>query len=565
MRLAAEYDNLIQPVIARAAAQPDLLTLVFIEENGEKEFIRAAQFHTQSLAYARALQSIGIAPGDLVVLVLQHCRELLYAFWGAMYLGAVPSIFPFLTEKLDPAIYMQRVHDLIAQEGVRAVITFPGFKDELRALLADVGCQVLATNDTSVDLVSGNFVVSQPDGERIAFLQHSSGTTGLQKGVALSHRAVLNQIDAYSEAIQLGAQDVIVSWLPLYHDMGLIASLVMPVVAGVPVVWMSPFHWTRSPKILMRAIHEHRGTLCWLPNFAYNHCVRAISKRDLEGLRLDSLRMVINCSEPCRAESHAMFLERFAPYGFREEALATCYAMAENTFAVTQSQPGVAPHVDWVSTDALQRARQAVPAPPASAGSTAMVSCGTPISGCEVAIADDHGNRLPERHVGEVILRSNSMLTEYYHRPDITAQALRDGWYFTGDMGYIADGHLYIAGRKKDLIIVGGKNIYPQDLEAIANNIPGIHPGRAVAFGVFDERVGSEAVVMVCELADGHSGEDEHREIERLLRLRVVQQSEITLSDVRLVGRKWLIKTSSGKISRAANREKYLAEFQPHA
>lgn len=563
MGLAAEYDNLIQPVIARAAAQPDLLTLVFIEENGEKEFIRAAQFHTRSLAYARALQSIGIAPGDLVVLVLQHCRELLYAFWGAMYLGAVPSIFPFLTEKLDPAIYMQRVHDLIAQEEVRAVITFPGFKDELRALLADVGCQVLATDETAVDMTDGgDFVVSQPDGERIAFLQHSSGTTGLQKGVALSHRAVLNQIDAYSEAIQLRPQDVIVSWLPLYHDMGLIASLVMPVVAGVPVVWMSPFHWTRSPKILMRAIHEHRGTLCWLPNFAYNHCVRAISKRDLEGLRLDSLRMVINCSEPCRAESHAMFLERFAPYGFREEALATCYAMAENTFAVTQSRPGVAPRVDWVNTDALQRARRAVPAPPAMAGSTAMVSCGTPIDGCEVAIADDHGKCLPERHVGEVILRSNSMLSEYYHRPDVTAQSLRDGWYFTGDMGYIADGHLYIAGRKKDLIIVGGKNIYPQDLEAIANNIPGIHPGRAVAFGVFDGRIGSEAVVMVCELADEQSGEDERREIERLLRLRVVQQSEIALSDVRLVGRKWLIKTSSGKISRAANREKYLAAFQ---
>ncbi|MEJ2757535.1 MAG: AMP-binding protein, partial [Anaerolineales bacterium] len=179
----------------------------------------------------------------------------------------------------------------------------------------------------------------------------------------------------------------------------------------------------------------------------------------------------------------------------------------------------------------------------------------------EIAVVDADSNRLPDRAVGEVILRSNSMLTEYYKRPEVTAEAIRDGWYYTGDMGYIAGGELYITGRKKDLIIVGGKNVYPQDLEAIANHVEGIYPGRAVAFGVFDERIGSESIVMVAELLPERNGATPP-EIERDLRSQIVAQTEVTLADVRLVEDRWVIKTSSGKIGRADNRTKYLREFR---
>jgi acyl-CoA synthetase (AMP-forming)/AMP-acid ligase II len=343
--------------------------------------------------------------------------------------------------------------------------------------------------------------------------------------------------------------------------MGLIAGFVMPLVVGVPLVLMSPFKWVRDPKVLLQAIHRHRGTLCWLPNFAYNHSARAIRSQDLHGIDLSSLRAWINCSEPVFFESHQIFLGKFAPYGVQPGALSACYAMAENTFAVTQTPPGIEPTIDWVNTRTLQEQRRAEPAQPFVDGATPMVSCGFPIEGTEICILDGHGRRLPERHVGEVALRSNCMLSGYYRRPEITAQAIRRGWYHTGDMGYLAGGELYITGRKKDLIIVGGKNIYPQDLEAIANTTPGLVPGRSVAFGLFDQSLGSENVVMICELENSVTADEEKKAVEMDLRRRIVQRSEVALADVRLVGKRWLIKTSSGKISRSANREKYIKEI----
>lgn len=559
------YQTLIQPIIERAASDPKHNSLVLLNEDGSIEHVDAATFRADVSVYAQALRAIGIAPQDLVILVLQHSRILLSAFWGAMFLGAIPSIFPFLTEKLDPALYMERVHALVKHSGAKAVITYPEFKADLGKLLADVDCRLLSTDEVPPAAVD---VLSTPgakiSGESIAFLQHSSGTTGLQKGVALSHQAVLNQVMAYSRAIDLRPDDVIVSWLPLYHDMGLIAGFVMPLVAGIPLVLMSPFQWVRDPKILFRAMHDYKGTLCWLPNFAYNHSTRAVRPQDLEGIDLSTWRMAINCSEPVRHDSQIKFVEHFAPYGFRREALASCYAMAENTFAVTQSTAGQPPRTDWVNINLFQTEHRAEPADPESPGAMPVVSCGKPIDGTDIGIIAPDGTRLPERHEGEVILRGTSMLSGYYRRPDVTAEAMLDGWYKTGDMGYIADGELYISGRKKDLIIVGGKNVYPQDLEAIANTVEGIHPGRAVAFGVQDERMGSEAIVMVCETEDAASPEAKVA-LARELRKRITQQTEVTLSDVRMVDERWLIKTSSGKIARADNREKYLREFKQQA
>ncbi len=573
------YTTLIEAVIRRAAENPEARSIIFLNDDGSENIITAAEFHARNQAYATALRRLGVGPEDLVILVLKHSETLLSAFWGAMYLGAIASIFPFLTEKLDSGLYKERVKALVTQEHARAVITYPEFKQELSELLAGTDCRVLssdeadATNPHSEPVEGFGYEPAQIHLEKIAFLQHSSGTTGLQKGVALSHRAVLNQVRAYSQAMDLRPDDIVVSWLPLYHDMGLIAGFVMPLVAGIPLVLMSPFAWVRSPKLLLQAASAHRATLTWLPNFAYNHSVRGIRERDLQGVDLSSLRAVINCSEPVRLDSQQMFLQKFGPHGLREGALSACYAMAENTFAVTQTPPGQPPRVDWVLTAALQSEKQAVPhrtvspvEPSGEAGFDAaqptngyipMVSCGFPIPGTEVRIVDTHRKPLPERQVGEVALRSDCMLSGYYHREDATAAAIHAGWYFTGDMGYMADGELFISGRKKDMIIVGGKNIFPQDLEAIANGVPGLYPGRSVAFGVTDERMGSESVVMVCELEDENAGEAARAAIERELRQRVVQQTEIALSDVLLVGRRWLIKTSSGKIARGDNRQKY--------
>jgi len=554
--------TLIDALTERAARAPQELALVFIGEDGTQERVSAGAFHKNALAYAHALQRIGAGEGDLVVLVLRHSPEVLYSFWGALYVGAIPSIFPFLTEKLDRSIYGERVCELVSHSQARVALTYPEFKDELRLVLGAVDCLVLSTDELS-PATSDTLQLSQQQeclADKIAFLQHSSGTTGLQKGVALSHQSVLNQITAYGEAIDLHPDDVIVSWLPLYHDMGLIAGFIMPLVRRVPLVLLSPFHWVRDPAALFRALHEHRGTLCWLPNFAYNHSVRSVRQRDLQGLDLQHWRMAINCSEPLRHDSHRLFLQKFAPVGFQDSALATCYAMAENTFAVTQTVPSQPAHVDWVDRAALQMKGRAAPGEVEGAGTTPVVSCGYPIPGTEIAISAESGQLLGERRVGEILIRSNCMLTGYYRRPDLDREAFAGGWYRSGDVGYLAGGQLYLTGRKKELIIVGGKNIYPQDVEALATQMSGIHPGRAVAFGLPDSRLGTERIILVCELA-GTAGASERKQIETELRQSALQLLDVTLGDVRLVERRWLLKTSSGKIARSLNRDKYLREF----
>jgi acyl-CoA synthetase (AMP-forming)/AMP-acid ligase II len=305
----------------------------------------------------------------------------------------------------------------------------------------------------------------------------------------------------------------------------------------------------------MQAVSQYRGTLSWLPNFAYNFCARKIRERDLEGVDLASWRAISNCSEPMAWRSHQLFLERFRPFGLRPEALATCYAMAENVFAVTQGGidgPVTVDKVDQRSYLVDRVARPAVDGQPV----INMLSCGKPIANTQVQVLDEKGRQLPERQVGEIALLSDCMLTEYYNRPDATAKAFQRGWYLTGDLGYMAQGEVYVTGRKKDLIIVGGKNIYPQDLESLASEVEGVHPGRVAAFGVFNEELGTEDVVIVAEV----ESEAVDREwLANEVRQRVTRGSDIALRNVQLVERGWLLKTSSGKVARSANREKYLS------
>jgi fatty-acyl-CoA synthase len=553
----------VETLVGRAAwlveNQPDD-TAVILVGHGEDQPVTYREFFTRAARYAHALESAGIQPGDLIVLVLQHDESVLYSFWGALLLGAVPSIFPFLTEKLDPDRYFASVRSLVDLSGVRAVVTYQALEPTLREALA--GIDSLAAILTVEQLEPGGSVDAylqrtdvQPD--EVAFLQHSSGSTGLQKGVMLSHRSVMNQIDSYSAAIALQRDDVIVSWLPLYHDMGLIAGFILPIVQGIPLVLMSPFHWVRDPKILLQAVHRYRGTLTWLPNFAYNFLALRVRDQDIDGLDLSSWRAVINCSEPVHAESHRIFLEKYTAYGFRPEALATCYAMAENTFAVTQSTVGSTPRVEFIARSRLLEHQEAVLAPNGTPN-MAFVSCGQPVPDCDLRVVNADRRDVPERHVGEIALRSTSMLTGYYRRPEVTESVMADGWYFTGDMGYLADGELFITGRKKDLIIIGGKNIYPQDVENLLNDVEGIHPGRSVAFGVYNEQLGTEDLAIVAE-ADTDEIEVRAAAL-RTVRGRIVRSLDVTARYVHLVERLWLLKTSSGKVARAANREKFIQE-----
>ncbi len=515
-------------------------------------------------AYVKTYQQNGVQPGDIILLILQHSVDLLYSYYGAILHGAIPAIMPFLTEKLLPEKYRADLAGLISISQPTVIVTYRDFELEVRAATKPgedsvktviVTDQIEGSNPPRFSSFDG--LTRRP--EDIALLQHSSGTTGLQKGVALSHKAVINQLDNYAEAIRLTDTDVFVSWLPLYHDMGLIACWLMPILMGHPLVLMSPFDWIRAPYRLFQAVSRYKGTLSWLPNFAYNFCVQKIRDRDLEGIDLSTWRIISNCSEPMRWESHQAFYERFQPLGLHYESLCTCYAMAENVFGVTQGGVDEPVVCEDIGRETLQTKNIAAVAQP---GQTVvrMMSTGKVIQNTRVRIINTKRQTLPDRHVGEVALQSDCMLTGYYHREDATRKAFLDGWYLTGDFGYLVDGELFITGRKKDLIIVGGKNIYPQDLELLAFEVPGVHPGRASAFGVFNETAGTEDVVLVAEV-DVKDPEKQYA-LADMIRTSVARGSAVTLRYVHLVHHPWLIKTSSGKTARSANRDKFLKEME---
>jgi fatty-acyl-CoA synthase len=513
-------------------------------------------------AYAQTFARERIKPGEVVVLILQHGQDLVFAFWGAILHGCIPSIMPFLTEKLSPERYRADLEALVSVTKPAGVVTYPEFESEVRsAVNPDGPVRVVIVTD-QLESATGSGIDSFPGFQRtpedIVLLQHSSGTTGLQKGVALSHQAIFNQLVSYGSVLNLSEDDVIVSWLPLYHDMGLIAGFLLPILSGIPLVLSSPFDWVRAPYKLMHAVTRYKGTLTWLPNFAYNFCARKIRARNLEGVDLSTWRAVINCSEPVRWESHRAFLEQFGRYGLRPEALQTCYAMAENVFGVTQSDLARPPRVEEIEREAFMVERVAREATSGRPG-LKMMSCGRPLPDVRIRVLDDRGREVAERVVGEIALQSNCMLTEYYNRPDVTGQAFLDGWFLTGDFGYLSDGEAFVSGRRKDVIIVGGKNVYPQDLESLTYEIAGVHPGRSVAFGMFDEEQGTEEIVIIAEMDSEDAGVQQH--MADLIRQHVTRNSAIALRHVKVVGPGWILKTSSGKTARSANREKFLKEL----
>jgi len=537
---------------------------VYLQHSGQPDLpIPYHQLLRGANAYARTFAREKLQPGEVVILILQHGENLVYSFWGAVLHGAIPSIMPFLTEKLSPERYRADLAALISVTKPAAVVTYPEFEAEVRGALKDGDSvrAVIVTNklepqaDPDFNMLAG-MKRSEND---IALLQHSSGTTGLQKGVALSHRAVFNQLDAYSQALNLNNGDVIVSWLPLYHDMGLIAGFLMPILSGVPLVLSSPFDWVRAPYKLMQSISQYKGTLSWLPNFAYNFCAQKIRDRSLEGMDLSSWRAVINCSEPVRWESHHAFHERFKSYGLKLEALQCSYAMAENVFGVTQTDLSRPPKVEEIDRESFMTERVARP-PANGRPAMKMMSSGKPLSNTRIRILDEHGKDVRDGKIGEIALQSDCMLTGYYNRPDATEKALHDGWYLTGDYGYISEGEVFVSGRKKDMIIVGGKNVYPQDLESLTYEVPGVHAGRSVAFGIFNDEAGTEDVVIIAEVDSEDSLE--HEKVADLIRQHVTKNSAIALRHVKVVGPKWILKTSSGKTARSANKEKFLKELE---
>ena len=497
--------------------------------------------------YGRALA--GVQPGERVVIVLPLGPELLAAHLGAMLQGAVPSLHSHPSAKTRPEAYARSLTHALATLRPRAVITQPAFREPVLASGVAADAVVLAPADPGPPPEAWRAVA--PD--QVALVQHSSGSTGLQKGVALTHAMVLGQCASYAQALDLGPDDRIGSWLPLYHDMGLFTSWLLPALHGVPVCALDPFAWVADPASFVRLLSDHRVTLAWQPNFAYPLLAERSDAAALAGLDLSALRGLTNCAEPVRAESHRRLLERLGPCGLRADALWVCYAMAENAFAVTAAGGPRAPAVETLRVDAAAFAAGRY----APGDGHEVVSVGAAIPQVEVRVADATGEALPDDAIGELLVRSPFTLREYLGNPEATAAALRDGWYHTGDLGFAHDGQLYVTGRRKDLLIVGGRNFYPQDLEHLADQCAGAIPGRSAAVGVDDAQQGTQRVVVLVESHDpaGAGG------LPAALRQAAFEQLDCPLAEVRVVPHMWLPKTTSGKIARQAAKQRYLDAF----
>ena len=517
-----------------------------------------------ALKVADYLIKNGVAKGDICALMIRHNMYFYPIYMGVSLMGAIPAVLAHPNARLHPDKFINGLVGMAQKSGLDWILTehelgpvikpvVTGLKVSIKGIFYVFEC-LKDWQSGEIDFSSIKKSRSGIDENMPFLLQHSSGTTGLQKAVVLSHRAVLEHVKRYSEAIRLCEKDKIVSWLPLYHDMGLIAAFHLPLIYGIPSVLIDPLQWVIAPRIFFYAISDEKCTLTWLPNFAYNLMANRVSDRDMENIRLDSMRMFINCSEVVRAQSHDIFLRRFHKYGVKKQSLAACYAMAETTFAVTQTTPGIEASLVFVSRDALSRQMVEIEANENLA--KICVSSGKPISGCTLKITDENGKELPEDRIGRVIINSVSLFDGYRNDCERTRHVLKDGWYLSGDLGFCHGGEYFIIGREDDVIIMAGNNIYPEDIEDAANKVSGVIPGRVIAFAVDNEQSGTQDICVVAETAIVNESK---REALKLALMQAGMSIDVTISQIYLVPPRWLIKSSAGKPSRRANKERILS------
>lgn len=536
-----------------ALGRPRTLTWIAAEKADESETPEAF------LASVRRFGGLlaGRVPRRAVLpILLEPGSRLWHAFYGAIGAGLIPSIFATPNYKTHWETYARNLCALLARYRTRTLLVEEGIRGQLSDVLASVGADLGPIETLSADAVTAAREAPLLRGEpgEVAFLQHSSGSTGIQKGVALSHRKVLAQVDEYRSALGLEGDEQIVSWLPLYHDMGLISCCLLPCLAGVSIASLAPHEWVARPESLLEAIARYRGTHVWLPNFAFAFMARRIKPESVASLDLRSLRALVNCSEPVLARSLDAFHDSYARLGVRREVLSSSYAMAENVFAVTQTPKGREP--------ARLRARPSSlvlgAAVEEASDGTEVASSGVALPSTEVSVRDpEDGAPLPARTVGEICLEGPCVFSEYHENPEVTRAAFRGARYRTGDLGFLDGAELYVLGRLKDLIIVGGRNFYPNDLETLANDIPGVKEGRVVAFGVLDEEKGTEDVVVLLE-SDQHADPKAVTRIERAMKAAAVQRVDCVIERVVVLAPGELVKTSSGKIARSDNKRLHL-------
>jgi 1-acyl-sn-glycerol-3-phosphate acyltransferase len=552
----ANAQTLLEVLEWHVERQPERIHILLQEGQQETPVSHATLFRA-ARAIASGLQARGLRPRQTVALMLPTGLDYLATFFGVMLAGGIPvPIYP-PARIAGIEDHLKRHAGILANAEAALIVTVDTGKAVAVMLQADLPTlpAVVTPHDlrcaTKLHGPNGN----HPLPGDIAFLQYTSGSTGAPKGVALTHANLLANIRALVERVQAGPEDRFVSWLPLYHDMGLIGAWFGSLYCGIPLALMSPLAFLARPALWLETITRHRGTISAAPNFAYELCTRHVSDSTVDRLDLSSWRLAFNGAEPVSAATLASFAARFARCGLRGQALTPVYGLAESSVGLAIPPPGRGPRIDTILREPFLGERKAVPAPAGATDTVPVVGCGPPLAGHEIRIVDETGAELPERQLGRLEFRGPSSTHGYYRNVEATRALLRDGWLDSGDHAYMAGGEVFLAGRVKDLIKRGGRNLYPYDLEQAIGQVAGIRKGCVAVFGSFDAGTATERLVVVAETRAQSLPERE--QLRHTLNVVSVDVIGMPPDDIVLVPPHSVLKTSSGKIRRLASREAY--------
>jgi 1-acyl-sn-glycerol-3-phosphate acyltransferase len=554
--IGGDVRTLHESLFRHARADPDRTHALLRGDEGDEQTISYGRLWDEAAAVGGGLRERGLGRGATVALMLPTGLDFLRSYLGVLLARAVPvPIYPPV--RLDRlSEYAARQSAILADAGVRLMITVGRGRPVVSLLRPSV--PTLEDVVTADELAATGERVSRPEGEGAdpAFIQYTSGSTGRPKGVLLSHDNLLANIRAIGAGLEVKPTDIGVSWLPLYHDMGLIGSWLYCLHHGLPITLLSPTSFLARPERWLWAIHQRRGTHSAAPNFAYELCVRRIPDQALAGLDLSSWRCALNGAEPVSPGTIERFAARFSAYGFRREAMVPGYGLAECSVGLAFPRPGRPARIDRISRAAYEREGRAEPTEDPAA--LAFVGVGRPLPGHEVKIVDESGAERPERVVGRLVFRGPSMTAGYYGKPEATAAVMLPGGFMdSGDLAYRSQGELFITGRRKDLIIKGGRNLVPQEIEDVAAEVAGVRRGCVVAFGVEHPELGTEGLVVVAETR--LEGAHERDRLAGEVTARVAAAIDVPPDRVVLVPPGSVPKTSSGKLRRAETRALYMS------
>ncbi len=551
--------SLCESLLLRAQHEPERVHVFLRGDSASGELpVSYGRLRDEAAAVAFGLRERGVAPGDTVALMLPTGLDFLRSFFGILLLRAIPvPIYPPVRlDRLDE--YARRQSAILRDAGVALLVTIARARPVASLLRPSVPSLVAVVTADELADAGGRLAQSDARPDDPAFIQYTSGSTGEPKGVLLTHANLLSNIRAIASGLEMRPDDVGVSWLPLYHDMGLIGAWLNCLHNGLPLTLMPPTAFLARPERWLWAMHERRATLAAAPNFAYELAARRIPDTAIEGLDLSSWRVALNGAEPVSPGTLERFTRRFSTCGFRPGAMTPVYGLAECSVGLAFPPIGRGPRIDKVARDAFQHAGRADAASPGDASALEFVSAGRALPGHEIRIVDDACAEVADRVVGRLVFRGPSATSGYFRNPQATAAImLADGWLDSGDLAYRADGEIHVCGRRKDLIIKGGRNLVPQEIEEAAAEVAGIRRGCVVAFGVPSASLGTEALVVVAETRA--SDPAERARIESAVTERVAAAAEAPPDQVVLVAPGGVLKTSSGKVRRAATRDAFLA------